>query len=391
MVKRLRSLDAIYLDYNASAPFPTELNEEFSSVLLSGYGNPSSLHFFGRKSRRLINEATEFVAKFVNADPAFCYWTSGASEANTWVLHSAVLRAKAEGRSPQLLVSAIEHESTLLAAKHLASQFKDVRVDLLPVLRNGQIDLEALAQMLTQARYDLVSVLHANNETGVVQPVDQLTEICARANIPVHIDCVQTLAKIPFTIADRGIQFLTFSGHKIGAPKGVGLLAVRGEGRLLYPLIHGKQQKGLRGGTENVTGVTMFARTLSAYQNGKIRSFEHCQTLHDRFEKQLTETIPGTIIHGLGAARLPNTTYVGFEGLDGDSLLMGLDLEGVCASSGSACSSGSLDPSHVLSAMGCTPELARSSVRFSSGPNTTWSEFETLLNVLSELVSRLRT
>lgn len=304
-------------------------------------------------------------------------------------MHSAAFRAKETAQELRFLVSAIEHESTLLAAKFLAQNL-GAAIDYLPVLANGTVDLEALSNKLSSRKYALVSVMHANNETGVIQPINEVAALCAERQIPLHIDCVQTFLKIPFNIKNCGTQFLTFSGHKIGAPKGVGFVVVRGEGKLLYPLIHGKQQKSLRGGTENAFAVALVGKIIQAYSTRKIKGFEHLRELHEKFEHALCKEIPGTVVHGRSALRLPNTSYVGFEGVEGDSLLMSLDLEGICASSGSACSSGSLDPSHVLTAMACSESLARSSVRFSSGPSTTWTDFERVLKVLPEIVARTR-
>ncbi len=385
---------AVYLDHNASAPVPEELFPEFEKLLKQGFANPSSLHEVGRRSRRLINEASECAAAFVDCDPENVYWTSGASESNSWALHSAVQAAleKNPSRVPRLLISAIEHESVLLAAKAFAAR-SDSRVEVhaIPVDADGVIRVEALqARLARDGHWDLVSVIHANNETGVIQPVEDLVAAARARGVPAHVDCVQALGKIPISLKRLGANYATFSGHKVGSPKGVGFLAIQGEGKRLTALVHGKQQKGLRGGTENPVSVAMFGFILREMGKSGLAYPRTLSTWRDGFEAKLREAIPGTVIHGKGAPRLSNTTYVGFEGVDGDGVLMNLDLEGVCASSGSACTSGSIDPSHVLLAMGCDKAMARSSVRFSSGRNTSWSDFERVLEVLPGIVRRVR-
>ncbi len=377
----------VYLDYNASAPFPKGLSGELES-LISQYGNPASLHSSGRSARRLINQATENAAAFLDIDAEFIYWTSGASEANSWAVHSAVEYARSKNLKPRLLISAIEHESVQLAAKFHEACGAELKI--IPVTKNGVIDLEWLKNLLaTDANWSLISVMHANNETGVVQPVEQVVAAAKAHLIPTHVDCVQTLGKMPLSVRKIGATYTTFSAHKVGGLKGTGILAIQGTGKILTPLIHGKQQKSLRGGTENPVGVAAFGSVLM--QLKKTAGFATSLTMmRNDFEAKLKKLIPGTIIHGEGTSRLYNTTFVGFEGADGDGILMGLDLEGVCASSGSACTSGSIDPSTVLLAMECDKAIARSSVRFSSGPTTTWADYEQVLKVLVDIVARVR-
>ncbi|MBI2606627.1 MAG: cysteine desulfurase [Deltaproteobacteria bacterium] len=385
---------AVYLDHNASAPVPEELFPESEKLLKQGFANPSSIHEAGRRSRRLISEAAEHAAAFVDCDPEDVYWTSGASESNSWALHSAVQSAleKNPSRVPRLLISAIEHESVQLAAKALAAR-SDSRAELhsIPVDADGVIRVEALKTRLARdADWDLISVMHVNNETGVIQPIEDVVAAARSHGVPTHVDCVQTLGKIPISLKRLGANYATFSGHKIGAPKGVGFLAIQGEGKRLTALVHGKQQKGLRGGTENPVSVAMFGLVLSEMGKGRLAYPKGLEAWRDEFEAKMRDAIPGAVIHGKRARRLPNTTYVGFEGIDGDGVLMNLDLEGVAASSGSACTSGSVDPSHVLLAMGCDKAMARSSVRFSSGRNTAWPDFEKVLEVLPGIVRRMR-
>ncbi|MEW6055901.1 MAG: cysteine desulfurase family protein [Bdellovibrionota bacterium] len=364
---------------------------ELDQLVRDTFANPSSLHKLGRKSRRFINDASEAVARYLNCDPEFIYWTSGASEANSWALHSGMRHAleKNISRNPRLIVSAIEHDSCLLAAESLKKN-AGVELTSLRVNPNGTVNLDHLRELLSNAEYDLVSVVHSSNETGVIQPLDEVSKLCREKRVALHVDCVQAFGKLPLDLKSLGATYATFSGHKLGAPKGVGFLVVSGEGKLLAPLVHGKQQKTLRGGTENSLGIAVLGRIVEAMNGGYSPFPEHLLSWHHDFESELKRIVPGTIIHGEQAPRLRNTSFIGFEQTDGDGILMNLDLEGICASSGSACTSGSLDPSHVLTAMGQDKSIARSSVRFSSGRLNTWNEFERVLQVLPDIVERIR-
>lgn len=380
----------VYLDHNASVPVPEQYLSELNRLTSIGFANPSSLHTAGRASRRLINDATESAAAFVDCDAEFIYWTSGASEANSWALHSAFETALYKGRKPRFLISAVEHESVALAAKYYQS--KGAEIHIVPVGTDGVIDYDKLKALFeTDSNWDLLSVMYANNESGVMQPIRDLVHLANKHSIPTHVDCVQALGKIPVSVKRLEATYTTFSGHKIGALKGVGFLAIHGKGRILWPLIHGKQQKSLRGGTENPVNVAFFGIIMDAIRKGELAiDYTEFSAMRNKFEEELVRLVPGAVIHGKAAKRLPNTTYVGFEGTDGDGVLVNLDLEGICASSGSACTSGSLDPSSVLLAMGCGKEMARSSVRFSSGRGTTWKDYEKVLEVLPDIVSRVR-
>lgn len=405
-------MDFTYLDYNASAPLPYKLLAEVEKTIQCSSSNPSSLHKLGRQSRRLINDATEIIAKFIECDPQFIYWTSGATEANSWAIYSAVQYAKYLGKSEvKILISSLEHESTLMAAQALSAHYK-ITLDSIPALPNGEIDLNFLQQSLKQTSsqpYDLVSVMAVNNETGVIQPIEQVIQLCAQygapaagvpsarlpsTGLPFHIDCAQALGKVDLKINQliqpNQIGYFTFSGHKLGALKGIGFLAVVGEGRLLWPIVHGKQQKQLRGGTENPLLVHILGKVIEALSNNEAGFPEQLLQYRNQFEFELKRRIERLHIHGQDSKRIRNTSYIGFDGVDGDTILVNLDLEGICASSGSACTSGSIDPSHVLLAMGINKSMARSSIRLSSGFETTWSDYEKVLNVLPDIVRRVR-
>lgn len=340
----------------------------------------------------MIAEATDSVAAIIDCVPNAIVWTSGASEANSWVLQSIIKKARSAGQKARLILSSIEHDSVLLAAETLRRS-ETVEIDVIRVLPDGSIDLAHLSRLLERPAH-LVALMHSNNETGVIQPVLEATRLAHERGVPVLCDAVQSLGKTDFSMRQLGVDYATFSGHKLGAPKGVGFIALgeklHATAAGLVPLVHGKQQRAQRGGTENATGVAALARLLKRAHESRSALEKAHGELRSRFESSLKQAVAGTIIHGEQSPRLANTTFVGFDGLDGNAVLTGLDLAGICASSGSACSSGSPEPSHVLLAMGALPHLARSSLRFSMGPETTWAELERVLEVLPALVEKSR-
>lgn len=378
-------MDVTYLDYNSTTPVSGEVLKDLAALASRTFGNPSSLHTVGRESRHLIREALPTIAKFLACPPEDIHFTSGASESNSWALHSAAQLALAQGRKPRFLLSSLEHESTRLAAKQSGADAVFVRAT-----PSGQLDLDDLRQKLrASGPWALLSVVHANNETGVIQPLAEAIAEAKTHGVPVHVDCAQTLARVPISAHALGADYLTFSGHKIGTLRGIGLLL--GKTNRLFPLVHGKQQRGARGGTENTLGVVVLARILGDILAKKNEPFpERLADWHRQFEARLLASIDGLVVHGQSAPRLCNTSFIGFEGVNRDSIQMGLDLVGICASSGSACSSGQAVPSQVLLAMGASDAMARSSVRFSSGRDTTWQDFERVLGVLPNLVARAR-
>jgi cysteine desulfurase len=379
-------VDTTYLDHNASSPLLTDRLGDVSHLFKLSQGNPSSLHAIGRAARRLINESAESLSTFVSCSSDEVFWTSGASESNSWILNSASQFARKNGRRPRLILSAIEHDSVRLAAKGLEAEILELRVKA-----SGEVDLDHLRELLSiDGPIDCVAVLHVNNETGVIQPIAEAATLCKEKGIFFHVDCVQSLGKEKIRFKELGLSSASFSGHKVGAPKGVGALVVaRDYQKSLFPLIHGLQQSTRRGGTENAFGVSSFGKILESELQGKRIFPEQLLIWRNDFEAELKRRIPSAEIHGASAPRVSNTTFVGFEGLDGDSLLMKLDLEGICASAGSACTTGSLNPSHVLLAMGYNEAMARSSVRFSAGSTTTWKDYERVLDVLPRMVSEL--
>jgi cysteine desulfurase len=358
-----------YLDWNATAPLRPEARAAVYAAL-DVIGNPSSVHAEGRAARHLIERAREQVAALVGAQARNVVFTSGGTEANMLALAPA---AGPDGAiCKRLLVSAIEHPSVLAGGR-----FPAAAVERLPVTGDGQIDLVALERRIAEPTGPaLVSLMLANNETGVVQPVSEAARLVHEAGFLLHVDAVQAGGRIPCDINTLGADLLTISGHKIGAPKGVGAL-IRREAALhaADPLIKGGgQERGARAGTENVAGIAGFGAAAAAARIGLAAERARTAVLRDRLEAALKAASPQAIIFGAAAERLPNTTLFAVAGMKAETAVIAFDLDGVAVSSGAACSSGKVQPSHVLAAMGVPPQLARGAVRVSLGSTTT--EFE---------------
>jgi cysteine desulfurase len=357
----------IYLDWNATAPLRPQARSAAQDAL-DAAGNPSSVHAEGRAARRLIEQAREQVAALTGADPRNVVFTSGGTEAN-------MLALTPRSAADRLLISAVEHPSVLAGGR-----FPAAAVERLPVAGGGQIDLSAVERGLAALGRGqaLVSLMLANNETGVVQPVSQAARLAHDAGALLHVDAVQAAGRISCDINALGADLLTLSGHKIGAPKGVGAL-VRRDAALpvAEPLIKGGgQERGLRAGTENVAGIAGFGAAAAAAREGLAAESARMATLRDRLESALVAASPDVVIFGAEAERLPNTTLFALAGMKAETAIIAFDLDGVAVSSGAACSSGKVQPSHVLAAMGVPPQLARGAIRVSLGPTTTESEID---------------
>jgi cysteine desulfurase len=370
-----RKDERIYADWNATAPLRAEARAALLAALDAG-GNPSSVHAEGRAARRLIDAARDQVAALVGGEPRNVVFTSGGTEANMLAL-TPTRTAGGTVAPDRLLVSAIEHPSVLAGGRFPAES-----VDRLPVSASGVIDLAALERRLAaQSGRALVSLMLANNETGVLQPISQAAHLIHQAGGLLHVDAVQAVGRIPCDIKALGADLLTLSGHKIGAPKGTGALVRRDAALPLgNPLIRGGgQERGLRAGTENVAGIAGFGAAAAAAHAGLRAQTAHMRALRDRFEAGLTVVSPDVVIFGSQADRLPNTTLFAVPGMKAETAVIAFDLEGVAVSSGAACSSGKVQPSHVLAAMGVPPQLAQGAVRVSVGPATAESEIDGLI------------
>jgi cysteine desulfurase len=380
----------IYLDYNATAPVPAEVADAVSAALRECPGNASSIHAFGQRAKALLDEARTAVARLIGGDPSEIVFTSGGTESDNLAVRGVAESPRDDAR-PAVITTAIEHEAVLNAVKALGR--RGWPVTILPAGPGGVVSVADLAEAL-DARSDgppaLVSVMLVNNELGTVQPVKALAATARARGVAFHTDAVQAVGRIPVSVRDLGVDLLSLAGHKFGAPKGVGALWVRRGFTLQPQSIGGRQERGRRAGTENtpsIEGLRVAAeRALRLLPAETIRQ----TALRDRLERGIIDTVPGTTVNGDAAARVPNTANISFEGVEGESLVIGLDLEGIAVSTGSACSSGTLEPSHVLRAIGLTPSRVESAVRFSLGPDTTDAEIDRVLEVVPAVVSRLR-
>jgi cysteine desulfurase len=372
----------VYLDWNATTPLRPEARVAMAQAWDIA-GNPSSVHAEGREARRLVEDARTIVAGAVGSQPQNVVFTSGGTEANSLALTPG-LRRGAGMPVQRLLVSAIEHASVLAGGRFPADTIHSIGV-----MRSGVVDLGRLRALLAGGPPALVSVMLANNETGAIQPVAEAAEIVHAAGGLLHIDAIQALGKIPFDLASTGADLLTLSAHKLGGPKGAGAL-VLAEGILGFdPLLRGGgQEQGRRAGTENVADIAGFGAAVKAATAAMERDSVRVQRLRDRLESGLQHT-PGTIVFSDEVQRLPNTVLFTVPGMKAETAVIGFDLAGIGVSSGSACSSGKVQPSHVLQAMGFTPELAQGAVRLSLGWSTSETEIDTALEAWRKLADGL--
>ncbi len=378
-----------YFDWNATAPLRGEAEAALIEAL-AATGNPSSIHAEGRAARRIVERAREQVAALVGAQPADVFFTASGTEANMLALTPAIETAGEKRPRDRLLISAVEHSSVRAGGRFAREAVSDVGVD-----GGGRVDLAALTAALAKAERPLVSLMLANNETGVVQPVAEAAAIVHAAGGLLHVDAVQAAGRIACDIGTLGADLLTLSAHKIGGPKGVGaLVRAREDIHLAEPLIRGGgQERGLRAGTENVAGIAAFGAAAAAAGRGRGAEAAHMRRLRDALEAGLKAIAPQVVIFGAEAAgaegRLPNTSLFAAEGMKAETAVIAFDLEGIAVSSGAACSSGKVSPSHVLEAMGISPALTRGAVRVSLGWSTTDSDVERFLDAWRKLATAL--
>ena len=374
-----------YFDWNATTPLRDEARAAVADAL-SVPGNPSSVHAEGRAARRVIEHAREQVAALVKARPGDVVFTSSGTEANMLALTPAIETADEKRPRTRLLLSAIEHVSVRTGGRFPREAIAEFPVDLA-----GHANLAALAAAAAQSPRPLVSLMLANNETGVIQPVAQAVAIVHAAGGLLHVDAVQAVGRIDCDIAALGADLLTLSAHKIGGPKGVGALIRRSEDiHFADPLIRGGgQERGLRAGTENVAGIAAFGAAAAAARRERVAEAARMRTLRDLLETGLQAISPQAIIFGASTERLPNTTLFAAPGMKAETAVIAFDLEGIAVSSGAACSSGKVQPSHVLAAMGVSPPLSRGAVRLSLGWSTTEADIERFLNAWRKLATAL--
>jgi cysteine desulfurase len=375
----------IYLDYNATSPVRPEVVQTMAHVLAEVPGNASSVHAFGQAAKAIVDDARSDVAALLGAEATEVVFTGGGTEADNLALRGAAEALEPTGRR-HLITTGIEHEAVLNTAKVL--ERRGWRVTVLSTGPSGVLSPDALREVLTPDT-GIVSVMHANNEVGTIQPIAELAAMTRAAGALFHADAVQSVGKIPVSVKSLGADMVSISAHKFGGPKGVGALWIRRGVRLQPQLTGGRHERNRRAGTENVPGIAGMgvAARLAARD---LDNTSGIRALRDRLEEDILNRVPGTALNGDRLARVPSTTNISFDGIEAESLLIALDLEGVAVSTGSACSSGSLEPSHVLRAMTLPSPRARNSLRFSLGKATTADEIDFVVNVLPGLAHRLR-
>ena len=377
----------IYLDHTATTPLDPRVMDAMRPCFTSTFGNASSVHAYGRDAREILERARGIIAQEVGAEPAEIFFTSGGTEADNLALAGVMTAAK--GRDG-LVTSAAEHHAVLEPSRHLGEQGKAVAV--LPVDSSGVVDLEALRSRVGD-RTALVSIMHANNETGSISPLPAIAEIAHRAGALFHTDAVQSAGRIPLDVREIGADLMTLSAHKMYGPKGIGALFVR-RGVPLDPMLHGGgQERGRRPGTENVPLAVGFAEAFRLASLEREEESARLRVLRDALERSILAGFPGIIVNGNAAPRLPHILNVSFGSaeypLEGDMLVMNMDLEGIAVTSGSACTSGSLEPSHVIRAMGRDEKTAQATIRFSFGKVNTGEDVEYVAERLKTVIERM--
>jgi cysteine desulfurase len=373
-----------YFDNNATTQVAPEVVDAMIPFLRDQWGNPSSTYVFGRQVGEHVDRARGHVATLINAEPREIIFTSCGTESDNSAIHSALAT---QPEKPHVLTTAVEHSANMKFCALL--QKRGYTVTFLPVAPTGALDLELLERSI-RPDTAIVSIMWANNETGVLFPVREAAAICHSRGALFHTDAVQTPGKLKIDVREVDADFLSLSAHKLHAPKGIGLLYVKRRVKYQPYIVGGGQERGRRGGTENVANIVAFGRAAELAMASLDDENTRVRALRDKLEDGILTGISGTSRNGAKEPRLPNTSNIAFEGVEAEGILMLLDQAGICASSGSACTTGSLDPSHVLTAMGCSVARARSSIRFSLGIYNTEAEVGYVLKQLPGIIAKLR-
>jgi cysteine desulfurase len=381
----------VYLDYNATTPVDPVVLEAMLPYFSAEFGNAASIHTPGQQARAAVETAREQVAALIGARAQEIVFTSGGTESDNHaifgVVAQAVLAGASGGISRHIITSVIEHEAVLNACQALEKE--GVGITYLPVDRNGLVDIERVRAAI-QPETVLITVMHANNELGTVQPLEEIGRIAKERDIYFHTDAVQSAGRLSIDVNALQVDLLSLSGHKFYGPKGIGALYIRGGTRLRQLLYGGHHQRGFRPGTENVAGIVGLGKAAEIARKSLAEDAPRVSALRDKLEQGLLTRVPQSRVNGGAAPRTPNTTNLVFPGIEGEALLIALDLKGLACSTGAACSSGAVEPSHVLTAIGLPPEEARASLRFSLGRHTTEKEIEFALQVVPAAVEQLR-
>jgi cysteine desulfurase len=376
----------IYFDHNATTPVDPAVADVVARTLTEEFGNASSVHHFGQRAKGVLDDARSFVASLIGAEPSEVVFTSGGTEADNFAIRGVAEALEPTGRK-HLIATAIEHEAVIVTLKALAR--RGWRTTLLPVGASGIVEPAALEEALADDTA-LVSVMHANNEIGTVQPVAELARLAHARGALFHTDAVQSVAKIPVDVRALGVDLLSLSAHKFNGPKGAGALWIKRGTRITSILTGGKHERSRRAGTENVPAIAGMGAAARLAQKKLSTDAPRVAALRDRLEAAILAALPGTAVNGAREPRVPNTTNISVDGIEAESLLIALDLEGVAVSTGSACSSGTLEPSHVLRAMGLPTHRTQNSIRISLGAGNTDAHVDYLLEKLPAVVRKLR-
>jgi len=375
----------VYLDYAATTPTHPDVVKAMLPYLNDAFGNPSSMHSLGQEARRAVEEARETIAALIGAKNDEIVFTSGGTEADNFALKGVAYAN--EHRGNHIITSSIEHHAVIEPLKSLERQ--GFKVTYLPVDQYGMVDPQDVRKAVSEKTI-LISVMHANNEIGTIEPIAEMGRIAKERGVYLHTDAVQTVGHIPVDVNELGVDLLSMSAHKLSGPKGVGALYIR-KGTKVAPFMHGgEQEQRRRASTENVPGIVGFGKAADIAQNEMRAEVERLALLRDQLIKGLLERIDNMQLNGHPSKRLPNNVNVSIQFVEGESMLLSLDMEGIAASTGSACSSSTLTPSHVLLALGLQPEQAHGSLRFTLGRETTKEEIGRVLEALPPIVAKLR-
>lgn len=375
----------IYLDHSATTKLDERVLQKMLPYFTEIYGNANSQHGYGREALKGVDQARDTIAELINASPSEVYFTSGGTEADNWALKGMASAHKDKGK--HIIISAIEHAAMLSSAKELEKQ--GFEVTLCPVLSDGIIDLEFLKNAIRDDTI-LISCMLANNEIGTIEPIKEIVKIAKERKIFVHTDAVQAMSSLKVDVKDLGVDLMSFSAHKFNGPKGVGVLFVKNGVKIDKLIIGGHQERTRRGGTTNVPGVVGMAEALRLTRLTMDEDNARVKAMRDHFIERVEKEIPYSRLNGSRTNRVVSNADFSFEYIEGESILFMLDLNGIAVSSGSACSSGSLDPSHVLLAIGVPIEIAHGSIRFSFGKENTMEETDYVVDKLKEIIQKLR-
>jgi len=379
------SSETVYLDHAATTPLDPRVVETMLPFLTTHFGNPSSIYGLGRAARGAVDRARDEVAAVLGARSSEVVFTSGGTESDNLAIKGAVQARRAEGL--HIITAATEHHAVLHTCESL--QALGVETTVLPVDRYGLVDPEDVARAIRPTT-TLISIMYGNNEIGTVQPIAAIAAVAHARGVTIHTDAVQAGGALPLDVDALGVDLLSLSGHKFYGPKGVGVLYVRRGTPLTPQQPGGGQERGRRSGTENTAGIVGMAAALTLATESQDAAVVHDARLRDRLRDEISAAIPHTVVNGHPTQRLPNNLNLSFRGVDGESLLLNLDMHGIAASSGSACTAGSLDPSHVLTAIGLDRSMAQGSLRLSVGRSTTDKQIDRVLGILPATVAKLR-